>query len=156
MIASTIAQLGRPAVVLMAEDNEDHVLLTQLAFERAHFGVDLRVVADGVECMEFLERRGQYAAAPRPDLLLLDLHMPRMSGAEVMQKILESADPEIRTLAVVVLTTSNDMRDVEILSGLRCNSFLLKPVSFEGFCKVIEDLQNYWFNLVVLPTGKAP
>lgn len=151
MNVSPLEKIGRPATVLLVDDNEDHVLLTRLAMEEARLTVDLRVVGDGVECMEFLQRTGRHAGAPVPDLVLLDLHMPRMDGYEVMQRIQD--DPALRLLPVVVLTTSADIVDVQRMHALGCNSYVVKPVNFESFVQITRDLGRWWFSLVVLPTA---
>lgn len=146
----TLADLGRLAVILMAEDNEDHVLLTQMAFEEAKLRVDLRVVQDGAECLDFLHRREAHADAPRPDLVLLDIHMPRMNGYEVLEHI--RAESQLRELPVIVLTTSADLVDVKRMHGLGCSSYIVKPVNFERFVAVTRQMAGYWLSLVVLPT----
>ncbi|MEZ6037538.1 MAG: response regulator [Planctomycetota bacterium] len=141
--------LGRVANLLLAEDNEDDVMLMREGFRRAKLQVNLHHVEDGERCLQFLRRQGQYADAPTPDLILLDVNMPVMSGREVMREI--SADPSLSHLPVVVLTTSPDERDVLELYRLRCSSYIVKPVDFPKFIKVVQDLTNYWFALVVLP-----
>lgn len=150
MNSVSLEHLGHLAVILMVEDNEDHILLAQLAFEEAKLNVDLRVVHDGVECLDFLHRRGEYADAPRPDLILLDIHMPRMDGYTVLAHI--RADETLRELPVVVLSTSADLVDVKRMHALGCNSYIIKPVNFDRFVAVTRQMAGYWLNLVVLPT----
>lgn len=140
---------GRTAVILLVEDNPDHAFLTREAFEDARLQCDLHHVETGDECMKFLRREGRYAGAPRPDLILLDIHMPRMNGYEVMEAI--NLDESLRSLTVVVLTSSADEMDVERMYKMRCNSYLTKPVEFNEFAAVVGKLSNYWFELVVLP-----
>lgn len=153
MQAIPVSQLGRLATILMAEDNDDHALLARTAFEEARLQVDLHVVEDGIQCMQFLRRQGPFVDAPRPDLLLLDIHMPRLDGYGVMQAILE--DPNLRALPVVALTTSADVLDVRRMYELRCNSYVIKPVSFDGLVGVVRGIQDFWLSLVVLPAGPS-
>lgn len=140
---------GRPAVVLLAEDNDNDVELTKLAFQRARFAVELHHVSNGEECLAFLRNEGPYARAPHPDILLLDLNMPRMDGIEVLQEL--NKDERLRHLVVVVLTSSNADEDVLRSYKLRCSSYLVKPINFETFAKMIQSLGDYWFTLVTLP-----
>jgi chemotaxis family two-component system response regulator Rcp1 len=140
---------GRPAEILLAEDNEDDVLITRRAFRVAKVAVNLHHVENGEECMAFLRKQGRYANAPSPDLLLLDLNMPIMGGREVMREI--SADPALQPMPVVVLTTSRSEQDLLDMYGLRCNSFINKPVDFEQFQAVINSICDYWFTVVILP-----
>lgn len=139
----------RPAVILMVEDNLDHAFLAREAFEDARLRVDLYHVERGEACMAFLRRQPPYQDAPRPDLILLDIHMPGMDGYEVMEEI--NRDDALRSFTVVVLTTSNDLVDVERMYKLRCNSFMTKPVEFQEFANLIRKMAGYWFELVVLP-----
>jgi two-component system response regulator len=141
---------GRPAVVLLVEDNDNDVELTKIAFASAKFSVQLHHAYDGEECMAFLRREGRFADAPTPDLVLLDLQMPRMNGLEVLEAI--THDARLAQLPVVILTTSES--DSEMLEAykLRCSGYLVKPVGFANFAKVIQGLEDYWFTLVVLPS----
>jgi len=149
MHAQPISRRSRNAVVLMAEDNEDHAFLARESFIEARLRADLHVVSDGVECMAFLRRGPPYENAPRPDLLLLDLHMPKMGGFEVMEEIMK--DESLRHLTVLALTTSADSIDVKRMYSLGCRSYLIKPVEFDAFTAAIRQLTGYWFELVVLP-----
>lgn len=141
---------GRPAEILLVEDNDNDVELTRIGFKRTHLSINLHHVPDGIECMAFLHKEGQYAGVPTPDLILLDLNMPRMNGREVLEAI--SKDEGLRHLPVVVLTTSDAERDVLSSYKLRCSSYIVKPVDFENFARVVQSLTDYWFTLVVLPT----
>ena len=143
---------GRPAEVLLVEDNEVDVLLTRKAFERAKLAVNLRHLDNGERCMKLLRREGEYADAPAPDLILLDLNMPVMDGREVLSEIVK--DEELRKLPVVILTTSEAERDLLEMYGLRCSSYIIKPVDFDKFQRVIQELCNYWFTVVVLPPNR--
>ena len=140
---------GRPAEVLLVEDNLDDVFLTRKGFEYAKLSVNLHHVENGEQCMSFLRKEGEYADAPTPDLILLDLNMPIMDGREVLAEIVK--DDELRKLCVVVLTTSDSERDVLDMYDLRCSSYITKPVDFKKFQGVVKDISNYWFTVVVLP-----
>jgi len=140
---------GRPAVILLADDNDNDVELTKLGFQRAKFAVDLHHVSNGEECMAFLRKEGRYADAPTPDVILLDLNMPRMDGIEVMQEI--SNDHRLKHLVVVVLTSSNAEEDLTRSYKLRCSSYLVKPLNFVAFAEMIKSFSDYWFTLVTLP-----
>lgn len=147
---SNPAARGRPAEVLLVEDNDNDVELTRIGFRRAKFAVNLHHVGNGEECMAFLRRQPPYESAPRPDLVLLDLKMPRMDGREVLEEI--ARDPSLHHLPIVVLTTSDAHTDVLASYKLRCSSYIVKPVDFEQFAHVVQGIANYWFTLVVLPT----
>jgi two-component system, chemotaxis family, response regulator Rcp1 len=142
-------RVGRPAVILLAEDNANDVELTKLGFQRAKLSVELHHVPNGEECMAFLRKEGRHATAPTPDLILLDLNMPRMDGIEVLQEI--NNDERLRHLVVVVLTSSNAEEDVVRSYKLRCSSYLVKPMNFETFAKMIQTFGEYWLSLVTLP-----
>jgi two-component system response regulator len=136
-------------VILLAEDNDNDVELMRIGFQRAKFAVNLHHVANGEQCMAFLRRQGQYADAPTPDLILLDLNMPRMDGREVLAEIVR--DEALCKLPVVVLTTSDSNEDVLAAYKLRCSSYIVKPVDFDQFSQVVRGIGDYWFTLVVLP-----
>lgn len=135
--------------VLLVEDDADHAYLTGLAFEDTLPPVTLHHVETGEACLAFLRHQEPYADAPRPDLVLLDLHMPRMSGYEVMEEILR--DEALRALPVVVMTSSSDPKDVERMYRLRCNAYMVKPVDYTRFAQVVQALGSYWFGAAVLP-----
>jgi two-component system response regulator len=143
---------GRPAEILLVEDNENDVELTKIGFKRTRLAVNLHHVPDGVECMAFLRKEGAYTAVPTPDLILLDLNMPRMNGREVLEAL--SQDDTLKHLPVVVLTTSDAESDVLSSYKLRCSSYIVKPVDFGNFARVVQSLTDYWFTLVVLPTDE--
>ena len=140
---------GRPAEILLAEDNDNDVELTRQGFKRAKLLVNLHRVRDGEECLAFLHKQGEYVDAPTPDLLLLDLNMPKIGGREVLAQML--ADDRLKSLPVVVLTTSEHDEEVLKMYQLRCSSFIVKPVDFTQFLKVIRSISEYWFTVVVLP-----
>ena len=144
-----LMEAGRPAEVLLVEDDDDDVYITRKGFQASRLAVNLHRVRNGRECMQFLRRDGPYASAPTPDLILLDINMPIMDGREVLAEIVR--DEALRQLPVVVLTTSEADRDVLDMYDLRCSSYITKPVDFEQFTRVIRELGSYWFSIVVLP-----
>jgi CheY-like chemotaxis protein len=150
----SLANAIRPARILLVEDNEDHAFLTRESLQHERLRVELHHVTDGEKCMAFLRRQAPYESAPKIDLILLDLHMPRMDGFEVMEAI--AGDERLRQTPVIVLTTSRDRSEVERMYKLRCNSFISKPVDFDGFSRAIRDVADYWLEVVVLPTESEP
>ena len=146
------ASKPKPAVILLAEDDRGDQELTRRALEEGKIHNDLHIVEDGEEALAYLFRRGKYqepASSPRPDLLLLDLNLPRVDGREVLERI--RADSKLRRMAVVVLTTSRQEEDILRSYELGCNSFITKPVDMDQFIRVIHALEEYWFQIVVLP-----
>ena len=140
----------RTAEILLVEDNEDDVILTRLAFKEAKLAVRLHDVPNGEDCMAFLRKQGQYAAAPTPDIILLDLNMPRMDGREVLAEI--SRDENLRHLPVVILTTSSAEQEILKMYKLRCSSYIIKALDFKQFTRMIHLLSDYWLTIVVLPS----
>jgi CheY-like chemotaxis protein len=140
---------GRPAEVLLVEDDDNDVLITRKGFEESKLVLNLHHVENGQECMAFLRKEGPYADVPTPDLILLDLNMLVMDGREVLAEI--GKDEELRKLAVVLLTTSGSEQDILEMYDLRCSSYIVKPVDFTQFQCVIQQLSDYWFTVVVLP-----
>ena len=140
---------SRPAEILLVEDNENDVLLTRQGFKRAKLMVNLHHVKDGEECMAFLRRQGEYVDVPTPDLILLDLNMPRMDGREVLAEL--TADEHLRHLPVVILTTSSEEQEILNMYKLRVSSYIVKPVDFDQFLRVIRMISDYWFTVVILP-----
>jgi len=142
----------RAAVILLAEDDRGDQELTRRALEEGKIRNDLRVVEDGEEALAYLYRRGKYkdpAKSPRPDLLLLDLNLPRVDGRQVLEKV--RSDSKLRPMAVVVLTTSRQEEDILRSYELGCNSFITKPADMDQFIRVIHALEQYWFHTVALP-----
>jgi CheY-like chemotaxis protein len=143
--------------VLLAEDNDDDVELTRQGFKRTKLLVKLNVVKDGEECLAFLRKQGKYANAPTPDLILLDVNMPKVDGRQVLAEM--AADENLKTIPVVVLSTSAEGEEIMKMYKLRCSSYIVKPVDFEQFLRVVQTIADYWFTVVVLPTavpaGKA-
>jgi len=139
-----------PIHILLAEDDPDDQLLTRRALEASPVTVAMTVVEDGAELMQYLRREEQYGAtAERPDLILLDLNMPRMDGREALREI--KTDAELRRIPVVVLTTSEAERDVLESYNLGVNAFVTKPVSFADLADAMEALGEFWFDFVRLP-----
>lgn len=138
-----------PAEILLVEDSPSDVLMTREALERGKILNNLHVVADGVEAVAFLRQQGQYATAPRPHLVLLDLNRPRKTGREVLAEI--KSDPALKMIPVVVLTTSKSEEDVLHSYGLHANCYVSKPVDFVAFASVIRSIEKFWFNVVTLP-----
>jgi two-component system, response regulator len=142
----------RPITILLADDDEDDRKLAQDALAESQLANDLHTVEDGEELMDYLLRRGKYAAladSPRPGLILLDLNMPKKDGREALREI--KADPSLRQIPVVVLTTSKAEEDIYRTYDLGANSFITKPVMFESLVKVMRELGTYWFEIVELP-----
>ncbi|HEX8362241.1 MAG TPA: response regulator [Longimicrobium sp.] len=140
-------------VILMADDDEDDRLLARDALEESRLANSLRFVTDGVELMDYLRREGRYAdpaSSPRPGVILLDLNMPRKDGREALQEI--KADPELRRIPVVVMTTSQAEEDIVRSYDLGASSFITKPITFEGLVRVMRGLGTYWIEIVQLPS----
>lgn len=137
------------AEILLVEDDPGDVELTQYMIKKAKVLVNLHVVRDGLEAMAFLRREGEFAGSPRPDLILLDLNLPGMDGREVLAAV--KADPQLKTIPVVVLTTSQSDEDVLKSYCLGANCFITKPVGLEQFSKVVSALEDFWFTIVRLP-----
>jgi CheY-like chemotaxis protein len=143
---------GSSVTILLADDDEDDRLMTRDALREARLRNDLRFVNDGVELLDYLHRRGDFAPpadAPRPGIILLDLNMPRMDGREALQAI--KGHPELRSIPVVVLTTSKAEEDVFRTYDLGVNSFITKPVTFLALVEVMHVLSRYWLEIVDLP-----
>ena len=140
-------------MILMADDDEDDRLLTADALKRSRLLNELRFVVDGQDLMHYLRGEGAYGEhgidAPRPGIILLDLNMPKMDGREALAEI--KADPDLRRIPVIVLTTSEAEEDIFRTYDLGVNSFITKPVTFEGLAEVMKTLTHYWFDLVELP-----
>lgn len=146
------APQSRPITILMADDDGDDRLMTREAFEESRLANDLRFVEDGVELLDYLQRRGKYSdpeSSPRPGLILLDLNMPRMDGREALEKI--KADPALKSIRIVILTTSKAEEDIFRTYDLSAASYITKPVTFSGMAEVIKTLGKYWLEIVELP-----
>jgi CheY-like chemotaxis protein len=138
-----------PVEILLAEDNPGDVKLTRKALEKGRLANNLHVVNDGVETMQFLRGEGPYTETPRPDLVLLDLNMPRKDGREVLEEIKDSED--LKRIPVVVLTSSEAEEDVIKSYERHANAYLTKPVDFDGFIDVVSTLEEFWLQVVKLP-----
>ena len=139
----------RPFVILMVEDNPTDVLIAKEGFSTAKMLTTLHVADDGIEAIEFLNQRGKYAQAPRPDLIVLDLNMPRKNGQEVLAEI--KSDDHLKDIPVVILTTSKSQDDINKAYGFYANCYISKPVDFNEFTKVVQAIQDFWFSIVTLP-----
>jgi two-component system response regulator len=142
----------KPITILMADDDPDDRQMTKEAFAESHLANDLRFVHDGEELMDYLRRRGKYAdpaSSPRPGLILLDLNMPKKDGREALGEI--KSDPRLRTIRVVVLTTSKAEEDIIRSYNLSAASYITKPVTFDGLLDVIRTVGKYWLEIVELP-----
>ena len=139
----------RPIEILLVEDSPTDVLLTKEALAEAKLSNNLHVVDDGIQAIAFLRKEGEYAELPRPDLVLLDLNLPRKDGREVLQEI--KGDEDLRVIPVVVLTTSRDEEDIHRSYGLHANAYIVKPVDFPQFANVVKSIEAFWFSVVTLP-----
>lgn len=139
----------KPAQVLLVEDNEDDVELTLEALKDSKVRMDIHVVSDGIMALKFLYQKDEYADMPRPDLILLDLNLPRMDGRELLEKIRN--DPDLTSLPVVVLTTSEDGDDIQNMYKLHANCYITKPVDFMQFTEIVKKIEGFWLQLVKLP-----
>jgi CheY-like chemotaxis protein len=137
------------AIILLVEDSPDDVRLTQIALRDAKVVNTLHVTRDGMEALEFLRREGKYTDSPRPDLILLDLNMPRMDGRELLEQI--KRDEDLKRIPVVVLTTSQADEDILRCYNLHANAYISKPVDLKQFFKVLRTLEEFWFAVVTLP-----
>ncbi|MEM6314032.1 MAG: response regulator [Planctomycetota bacterium] len=138
--------------ILLADDDPDDRLLAVDALRESRLLNELHCVNDGEELLEFLHKRGKYANAPRPGLILLDLNMPRKDGREALREI--KADPEFSSIPVVVLTTSKAKKDILQTYDIGVSSFIVKPVTFAALVEIMESIGEYWFQLVALPKPK--
>jgi len=139
----------RPIEILLIEDNPGDADLAREALETSKLYNSLHVVGDGEEAMAFLQNQGEYADAPHPDLILLDLNLPKKDGREVLAEI--KADDDLRRVPVVVLTTSSDEQDILKSYNLHANCYITKPIDLEQFIRVVQSIQDFWFSIVVLP-----
>lgn len=143
-------KISRPVDILLIEDSPGDVRLAKEAFKEGNINVQLHVVMDGLEAIRFLKKTPPYQAAPRPDLILLDLNLPKKDGREVLGEI--KGDPEMRSIPVVVLTTSNAEQDILNSYNLHVNCYINKPVDFDKFFKIIQRIEEFWLKTAILPT----
>jgi chemotaxis family two-component system response regulator Rcp1 len=142
-------QIGKPIHVLLVEDNPGDVRLTKEILKDAKVRISLSVVEDGVEAMAFLRQEGKYASASLPDLVLLDLNLPRKDGREVLTEIKQ--DPDLKRIPVVILTISNAEKDILKSYNLYANAYVTKPLDLEQFSKIAKAIEDFWFTIVKLP-----
>lgn len=144
-----MTQAHDPIDILLVEDDPGDVLMTREAFAHHKISNALHVASDGVEALEFLNRTGRFGDAPRPGLILLDLNLPRKDGRELLGEIKQ--DPDLRTIPVVVLTTSEAEEDIVRSYDLHANAYVTKPVDFEKFVEVVRKIDDFWVTVVKLP-----
>jgi CheY-like chemotaxis protein len=142
---------GEPIEILLVEDSPDDADLTMDALRDGRVRNHISHVDDGVEAMNFLRRQGRHQSAPRPDLILLDLNLPRKSGREVLAEIKQ--DPELRRIPVVVMTTSDDEKDILDAYNMYVNCYITKPVDLDQFITVVKSIEQFWFTIVKLPAA---
>ena len=135
--------------ILLVEDNLGDIRLTQEAFREARITNTVWTAQDGEEAMDFLRQAGRHAGAPRPDVVLLDLNLPKKDGREVLEEI--KSDPELQRIPVIVLTTSSADRDVLLSYDLHANCYIKKPIEYDEFMRAIRGIENFWFTIVRLP-----
>jgi CheY-like chemotaxis protein len=148
---SSPSRQGEPIEILLVEDTQDDADLTIDALREGRIRNRITHVEDGVEAMAFLRREGQYNDAPRPDLILLDWRMPRKNGGEVLSEV--KSDPELRRIPVVVMTSSDDDKDVLEAYNRHVNCYVTKPVDLDQFKKVVNSIEHFWFSIVKLPAA---
>ena len=144
-------QAGSSIEIMIVEDNKGDVRLAREALRESKIHNTIHHVPDGVEAMEFLHRQGKYALAPRPDLILLDLNLPRMDGREVLAAI--KSDSDLKRIPVVILTVSNDEIDIFKTYNLHANCYITKPIDLDQFIQVVKSIEDFWLTIVKLPNG---
>jgi len=145
----TNPELSRPVEILLVEDSPADVALTQEALQESKLRNNLQIVTDGEAAMAFLRNIPPYTGKPRPDLILLDLNLPKKTGREVLAEI--KADPSLSMIPVVIMTVSQDERDIIESYRLHANCYIRKPVKFEEFIKIVKSIESFWFTIVTLP-----
>jgi CheY-like chemotaxis protein len=139
--------------ILLVEDNPADAKLTMLALQKTRLANNMQVVVDGEEAMEYLRQEGKYEDALRPDLVLLDLNLPKKSGHEVLSEM--KTDPKLKSIPVVILTSSDDEKDILKTYDHHANCYITKPVELEGFMEIVRSIEDFWFAIVKLPRVKA-
>lgn len=147
--AAPDAPAAAPVVVLLVEDSPGDVRLTREAFRYANGAIKLHVASDGVEALAFLRQEGDYAGSPRPDLILLDLNLPRMDGREVLAQV--KADETLKSIPTVILTTSDTEADIAVSYRLQANCYLSKPVQLDAFESLVRSINDFWLTRAKLP-----
>lgn len=140
---------GRPVEILLIEDNYGDVLLTQVALNDAKIANNITVASDGEQALEMLRQEGKYVDYKLPDLVLLDLNLPKKEGKEVLAEI--KSDERLKRIPVVILTSSNAERDVVRSYNLHANSYIIKPVNLEKFAEIVSSIESFWFTIVSFP-----
>ena len=148
----TTQKKGQPIDILLVEDNPGDVRLTQEALKDARVNNTLTVIGDGIEAMAFLKSNGKNPKHARPDLILLDLNLPKKSGLELLEEI--KSDDELKTIPVIVLTTSTSQEDIIKSYGLHANCYITKPVDLEMFINVVKSINDFWLTIVKLPKNE--
>lgn len=141
--------LARPVRILLVEDSPSDVAMTRAALKEGRIANELSVVDDGEKAMAFVRREGEYARAPRPDLILLDLNLPKMDGREVLEQLKQ--DPELKVIPIVVLSTSAAEADVQRCYETYANSYVIKPIGVDAFLDAVRGIEDFWLALVRLP-----
>ena len=149
MDVDCISKVGRPISILLVEDNPGDVRLTREALKDGKLAVNLRVAQSGEEAMTFLRREGKYADAPRPDLILLDLNLPKKDGREVLAEV--KTDGELKQIPIVILTSSEADTDIAKCYNLHANCYVTKPVDLDQFTTVVKTIEDFWFTIAKLP-----
>lgn len=146
----SVSTRNKPIDILLVEDNHGDVRLTREALKEGKVLNNLYVAGDGIEALEFLRNQGQYASSPHPDIILLDLNLPRMDGRELLAVI--KSDPNLRRIPVVILTTSKAEEDIIKTYDLHANCYITKPVDLDQFITVVKSVEEFWFTIVKLPS----
>jgi chemotaxis family two-component system response regulator Rcp1 len=140
-----------PVDLLLVEDNPGDVRLTKVALKDAKLKINMHVVGDGMEAMAFLHKQGKYASSPRPDLIMLDLNLPKKDGRQVLAEIKE--DPDLKRIPVVIVTTSKAEEDILKTYNLHANCYVTKPLDLDQFIAVVQSIEQFWLTIVKLPNG---
>ena len=140
---------GKPFEILLAEDNHGDVRLIEETLKKNKVSINLHVMKDGIEALSFLKRKGKHSNAPHPDLVLLDLHLPKKEGLEVLKKI--KGDPDLKRIPVIILTTSGAEEDVLKSYQLHGNCYITKPINLDQYVTVLKSIKNFWLTIVKLP-----
>ena len=146
------ASLGRPVQILLVEDSPSDVAMTRAALREGWIANELNVATDGEVAMEFLRRQGEFADAPRPDFIILDLNLPKKDGREVLAEV--KGDEDLRAIPVAILTTSAAEADVLRSYKLYANAYITKPLGFDEFLAAVQQIESFWLSLVRLPEGR--
>jgi two-component system, chemotaxis family, response regulator Rcp1 len=146
-----LSSLGKPAVILLVEDDTVDADLTRMALRSSKHSSLLKIVTDGECAMNYLRKQGEFEDAPTPDFVLLDLNLPRKNGKEVLAEIRQ--DPQLHLMVVVVLTTSSSEKDVRESYALRANTYVTKPADLDSFLRVVQDIESFWVSSATLPTA---